>query len=166
MLPDTTARLRFRQMDQTDLDDMAAMLGDPAVMTYYPAPKTRNEASNWIAWNEENYAEYGFGLWIVETLAGEFLGDCGLTWQEVNDHLELEVGYHMKNEVQGHGFATEAANACKEFARDVLQAKTLVAIIHPENIASQRVAEKLGMKHVEDDFGGSIAVRTVMGMEL
>lgn len=166
MLPNTIARLRFRQMAQTDLDDMAAMLGDSAVMTYYPAPKTRDEASKWIAWNEENYAEYGFGLWIVETLGGEFLGDCGLTWQEVNDHSELEVGYHMRSEVQGHGFATEAANACIEFARDVLHAKKIVAIIHPENTASRRVAEKLGMAQVEDDFGGAIAVRTVLGMEL
>lgn len=166
MLPNSTARLRFRQMTETDIDDMAAMLGDPAVMSFYPAPKTRDEARKWIAWNQENYAKYGFGLWIVETLAGEFLGDCGLTWQEVNDHLELEVGYHMKSEVQGHGFATEAANACKDFARDVLHTNRLVAITHPENIASRRVAEKLGMTHVEDDFGGSIAVRTVMGMEL
>lgn len=153
-------------MRASDLDNMAALLGDPMVMTYYPAPKTRDEAAQWIIWNEDNYAKYGYGLWIVETLDGTFLGDCGLTWQEVNGRPELEVGYHMRGEVHGQGFATEAARACRDFARDELRAERLVAIIHPDNIASRRVAEKVGMSHVEDDHGGAIAVRTVFGMNL
>lgn len=153
-------------MTTSDLDNMAALLSDPVVMTYYPAPKTREEAAKWIVWNEENYAEHGYGLWIVETLDGTFLGDCGLTWQEVNGRPELEVGYHIRTDVQGQGFATEAAEACKVFARDELRAQQLVAIIHPDNMASRRVAEKIGMRHIEDDHGGTIAVRTVLGMEL
>lgn len=152
-------------MTPADLDNMAALLGDPLVMTYYPAPKTRDEAAEWIAWNEENYAEFGYGLWIVETLEGTFLGDCGLTWQDVNGRPELEIGYHMRADIQGQGFATEAANACKDFARDVLRARHLVAIIHPDNMASRRVAEKIGMHHLEDDLGGDIAVRSVLGMD-
>src|SRR4051794_39648902 len=137
-------------MTNADLDDMAALLGDPFVMTYYPAAKTREEAARWISWNEDNYAKHGYGLWIVETLDGKFLGDCGLTWQEVNGRAELEVGYHMRVDVQGQGFASEAAEACKEFARDARLAEQLVAIIHPENAASRRVAEKIGMRHIED----------------
>ncbi|MCP1412870.1 RimJ/RimL family protein N-acetyltransferase [Paenarthrobacter sp. A20] len=46
---------------------MSSMLGDPLVMTYYPAPKTRDEAAAWIEWNRDNYARHGYGLWIVET---------------------------------------------------------------------------------------------------
>jgi RimJ/RimL family protein N-acetyltransferase len=152
-------------MSPADLDDMARLLGDPEVMAFYPAPKTRAEAANWISWSERNYAELGFGLWIIETHAGEFLGDAGLTLQPVNGVRRLEVGYHVRSERQGHGFATEAATAVRNFARDHLRAPELVAIIHPENLASRRVAEKIGMAYIEDDHG-SIPVRTFLGMNL
>jgi len=167
MLPKDTPRLRFREMTPEDLDLMAGLLGDPDVMAYYPAPKTREEAAKWITWNRANYAQHGYGLWIVETHDGEFLGDCGLTWQKINGKSsELEVGYHVRPGRQSRGYATEAAAACRDFARETLNAPRLVAIIHPENTASRRVAEKLGMHPVDEDHGGAIPVRTVMGMDL
>ena len=167
MLPQDTERLRFREMTPADLDPMAELLGDPEVMAYYPAPKNRDDAAKWIAWNQANYAQYGHGLWIIETHEGAFLGDCGLTWQKINDDsTELEVGYHVRPELQGRGYATEAAAACRDYAREVLQAPRLVALIHPENTASRRVAEKIGMQPVDEDHGGPIPVRTVMGMDL
>ncbi|MET4619886.1 RimJ/RimL family protein N-acetyltransferase [Arthrobacter sp. 2762] len=165
MPPLSTVRLRFREMTPADLEAMAHMLGDPQVMAYYPAPKSREEAAAWIAWNEANYARHGYGLWILETHDGGFVGDCGLTWQTVNGRRELEVGYHVRSDLQGRGYAKEAAQACVDFARDEARVDRLVAIIHPDNIASRRVAEHIGMTHVEDDLGGSI-VRTVMGIEL
>ena len=152
-------------MTVDDLDNMSALLGDPEVMSYYPAPKTRDEARAWIQWNQKNYAEHGFGLWIVETYDGEFVGDCGLTWQQVNGRRELEVGYHVRAVLQGRGYATEAAAACRDFARDSLGVTKLVAIIHPDNAASARVAEKIGMRFVEDDRAGASVVRKVLGMD-
>ncbi|GAA3892109.1 hypothetical protein GCM10022381_37290 [Leifsonia kafniensis] len=163
--PNDTERLRFRPMTFDDLESMAALLGDPAVMTYYPAPKTRDEARAWVEWNQRNYGEHGHGLWVIETREGEFVGDCGLTWQKVNGRAELEVGYHVRADLQGRGYATEAAAACRDFARDVLGATKLVAIIHPDNAASARVAEKIGMRFLEEDHGGAIAVRRVLGMD-
>lgn len=165
MLPATTERLRFREMGPADLDAMAALLGDPEVMRFYPAPKTRDEAADWIAWNQRNYDEHGHGLWIVETHDGEFLGDCGLTYQPVNGRTELEVGYQVRADVQGRGYATEAAAACRDLARDVLDAELLVAIIHPDNVPSQRVAQKIGMRHLEDDHDRRQPV-VVYGMSL
>ncbi|MGJ3189603.1 GNAT family N-acetyltransferase [Paenarthrobacter sp. FR1] len=165
MLPHTTNRLRFREMTLPDLGALSALLGDPEVMTFYPAPKTRDEATAWIEWNQANYGRHGYGLWLVETHDGEFVGDCGLTWQNVNGRLELEVGYHVRVELQGRGYATEAALACLEYARDVVGAGRLVAIIHPDNMASRRVAERIGMRHLEDDVAGTM-VRTVMGVKL
>ena len=70
-------RLNFRNMTDDDLEDMAAMLADPDVMEYYPRPKSRGEAQAWIDWNKSNYAQHGYGLWIIETKAGKFAGDCG-----------------------------------------------------------------------------------------
>ncbi|MDP5225661.1 MULTISPECIES: GNAT family N-acetyltransferase [Arthrobacter] len=166
MTPQQTARLLFREMLPADVDDMARLLGDPDVMHFYPRPKTRAEALDWIEWNRRNYREHGYGLWILEDRDGRFVGDCGLTWQRVNGLPRLEVGYHVLPEFQGHGLATEAASACRDHAREVLLAPELVAIIHPENLASRRVAEKLGMEHREDDRPGTADARTVMAMDL
>lgn len=166
MTPDGTERIHFRPMSDNDLDRMAALLGDPQLMAYYPAPKTREQAQAWIDRNRANYADHGYGLWIIETLDGEFLGDCGLTWQNVNGHRELEVGYHVRVAAQGRGYATEAAAACRNYARDVLGTDELVAIIHPDNIASRRVAEKIGMRPTAEEHGGAPPVRVVYSMNL
>jgi RimJ/RimL family protein N-acetyltransferase len=153
-------------MTDDDLEAMAGLLGDPEVMAYYPKPKSVEEAQAWIEWNKSNYEKHGFGLWIIETRSGQFVGDCGLTWQAVNGRAELEVGYHVRPQLQGRGYATEAAAACRDFARDVVKASHLVAIIHPDNEASRRVAEKIGLQFEEHDHGGPIAVRSVYGSEL
>ncbi|MGK3953182.1 GNAT family N-acetyltransferase [Microbacterium sp. I2] len=164
VLPRDTARLRFRQMTPADLDAMAGLLADPDVMRYYPAPKSREQAAAWIAWNQRNYAEHGYGLWIIETHAGEFVGDCGLTWQDVDGLSKLEVGYHVTPAWQGQGVATEAAAASRDFVIEHLEARELIAIIHPDNRASQRVAEKIGMHRIEDEGTGSRARRIVLSM--
>ena len=153
-------------MVHSDLDNMAALLGDPVVMRFYPSPKSRDEAAAWIQWNQANYAAHGYGLWVIETLDGGFVGDCGLTWQDVNGSPMLEVGYHVRADLQGYGYATEAAAACRDFARGHVETTDLVAIVHPDNRASERVAEKIGMQRVADDRGGNIPVRTVLGMQL
>lgn len=145
-VPPSTPRLAFREMTPDDLDEMAALLGDPEVMRYYPRPKSRDQALAWIAWNQRLYREHGFGLWLL-TLhdTGEFVGDCGLTPQQVDGVAEIEVGYHVRAALQGRGLATEAATACRDYARDVLMVDRLIAIIDPRNRPSQRVAEKLGL---------------------
>ncbi|KJL44476.1 MULTISPECIES: GNAT family N-acetyltransferase [Microbacterium] len=166
VLPPDTARLRFRQMGRADLDAMAGLLSDPDVMRFYPAPKTREQAAAWIEWNQRNYAEHGYGLWIIETHEGDFVGDCGLTWQEVNGVKKLEVGYHVATQWQGQGMASEAALACRDFAREHVEARELVAIIHPDNRASERVAEKVGMHRVDDDQQANGSRRIVLSMRL
>lgn len=166
LLPQPTARLGFREMDEHDLDDMAAMLGDQSVMAFYPAPKTRAESAAWITGMRRRYDDDGHALWIIETHDGDFVGDCGLTWQSVNGTAVLEVGYHVRAEMQGRGFATEAARACVDLARRAHAPVLLTAIIHPENTASRRVAEHLGMTHIDDDHAHPGLVRTVMGMQL
>jgi RimJ/RimL family protein N-acetyltransferase len=150
-VPAPTPRLTFREMTTGDLDDMAALLGDPHVMRYYPHTKDRDEALAWIDWNRCLYQRKGFGLWLITLRStGEFVGDCGLTPQEIEETIDIEVGYHVRADLQGHGYATEAATACRDYARDVLDAKRLIAIIHPDNAPSRRVAEKIGLTHERD----------------
>jgi RimJ/RimL family protein N-acetyltransferase len=143
----TTARLSLREMTDADLDDIAALLGDAGVMRFYPRPYTRAEAQGWIDWNQRNYAGHGFGLWLVTLRGtGAFAGDCGLTYQLVDGVRELEVGYHIRASLQGQGLATEAAAAARDYARDVRGFRRLIAIIDPENVPSQKVAEKIGLQ--------------------
>jgi RimJ/RimL family protein N-acetyltransferase len=142
-----TQRLILREMTDADLDDMTALLGDEEVMRYYPRPKTRQEAQGWINWNRTLYSEHGFGLWLMTLVeTGEFVGDCGLTVQQVDEVAEIEVGFHVKSDLQGQGYATEAAAAARDFARDNLGLHRMIAIINPANTPSQRVAAKIGLQ--------------------
>jgi RimJ/RimL family protein N-acetyltransferase len=140
----TSPRLTFRRMGAADLDEVARLLGDPAVMVHYPRPKTREEAADWIAWNQRGYARDGFGLWLLHDRDGTFVGECGLTWQRVDGVEELEVGYHLLPAHQGQGLATEAAAACRDLARE-RGIRRLVAITVPDNHPSQAVAERIGL---------------------
>ena len=146
-----TARLDLREMNDDDLDDMAALLGDAEVMRYYPRPRTRDEAKAWIDWNRGLYAERGHGLWYVALReTGEFVGDCGLVPQEVDGRWEIEVGYHVVPRHWRKGFAAEAAAACRDHARDVLGVDRLIALINPDNAPSQAVARRIGLRHEKD----------------
>ena len=143
----TTERLVLREMTGADLDHIAALFGDEEVMRYYPKPMTRDEARSWVEWNQRLYRSQGFGLWaMVLRDTGEFVGDCGLTPHYVDGIKEIEVGYHVRTSLQGNGYATEAASAARDFARDVLFLSRLIAIINPANVPSQRVAGKIGLR--------------------
>ncbi|MCR2815413.1 2-phospho-L-lactate guanylyltransferase [Microbacterium jiangjiandongii] len=161
--PAPTARLRLREMRPDDLDDMATLLGDPDVMRYYPAPRTREQAAEWIARSMLRYRNDALGLWIVEDAEGRFVGDCGLTWQPLGVRLVLEVGYHVTPPLQARGYAAEAAAACRDHARS-LGFTELRALVHPDNAASTRVAQKTGMHR--DAAESESAGITVMRMAL
>jgi RimJ/RimL family protein N-acetyltransferase len=160
-VPSPTARLAFRQMNRDDIDDMTALFADPAVMRYYPRPKSRGETLAWIDWNQRLYRQEGFGLWLLTLRGtGDFVGECGLTPQDVEGTTYIEVGYHIRSELHGQGYATEAAIACRDFARAVLNAKRLIAIIRPDNTPSQHVAEKTGLTYERDSVSRTgLAVR-------
>jgi RimJ/RimL family protein N-acetyltransferase len=128
-----------------DLDDLAAVLGAPDPARPGHRTRTREDTELWIAWNQENYRTYGFGLWALETRDGRVVGDCGLTMQDVEGELLLEVGYHIALDLRGVGLATEAATAVREAAAAAGEPH-LLAIIRPDNVPSQRVAEKIGLR--------------------
>jgi RimJ/RimL family protein N-acetyltransferase len=148
-LPDRvleTDRLLLRELTLDDVDDLFAILGDEETMRFYPASKTREQTIGWIDWNRRSYEEHGFGLWaLILKGTGEFVGDCGLTMQEVDGEWFVEVGYHVKRTHWRRGLATEAAMACRDHAFDVLGLSRLIALVRVENVPSAGVARKLGM---------------------
>jgi len=139
-----TDRLLLRELTHADVDDLYEVLGDPEAMRYYPRPKTREETLAWIDWGIGLYPDLGLHG-VVLRATGELIGDCGLTFQGVEGTQEVEIGYHLKPRFWGRGYATEAALAWRDYARDALGLGRLVAIIAPENLPSQRVATRLGM---------------------
>ena len=116
MLPSPTPRLRFREMTVDDLDPLSAVLGAPDPVRPTRTPRTRADTERWIAWNQDNYRTYGFGLWVIETHDGRFVGDCGLTMQDIEGEQHLEVGYHVALDLRGRGLASEAAAAVRRAA--------------------------------------------------
>jgi RimJ/RimL family protein N-acetyltransferase len=163
-----THRLRLRQMVPADLDALCRVFGDAEAMKHYRAAFTPDDVAAWIQWQLRNYAQYQYGLWAL-TLAttGEVIGDCGLTWQRVGYSAErqLEAGWHVRRDLWDLGLATEAAIACRDYARDVLGQQHLIAIIGPDNVQSQAVARKLGMTQEREDVLDGEA-RLIFGMTL
>lgn len=141
-----TSRLRLREFASQDADALEAVLGDPATMQYYPAPFDRAEIDVWIRRNRARYFDPGFGLWaMLLKHSGELIGDCGCFVRELEGNVELELGWHVRRDLWGRGYATEAARHCIEYAFWKLGAERIIALIRPENLSSCRVAEKNGM---------------------
>ena len=87
---------------------------------------------------------------IIEQASGKPVGMIGLLTQVVDGVNELEVGYHLLPSAWGKGYATEAAIACKEFARQHKVVPSVISLIDHENFASQAVAKRNGMTYEKD----------------
>ena len=141
-----TPRLILRKHTLADVPAMEAVLGDPVTMQFYPSAFDHQGVVDWIQTSLDRYSRDGHGLWaMLLKESNELIGDCGCTLQEVEGKYQMEVGYHVRRDLWGRGYATEAARACMEYAFNTLQAKRVISMIRPENIASWRVAEKNGM---------------------
>ncbi|KGA97868.1 hypothetical protein AJ85_20610 [Alkalihalobacillus alcalophilus ATCC 27647 = CGMCC 1.3604] len=143
----TTERLTLKEMNHDHVRDLLEIFSDPEAMTYYPSTKNIQETSEWVDWTISNYKKYGVGLWIVEDKkSGEFLGQCGIVPQEVEGSLVMEIGYLFARRAWGHGYATEAALACKHFGFEQMNLPKIVSLPDVKNIPSIKVAERIGMK--------------------
>lgn len=157
-----TPRLLFRQLAMDDLDALAALYRDPEVRRYFPEgtltyDETREELE-WII--DVYYGRYGFGLWAtIHKETGEFIGRCGLLPWTIEGRAEVEVAYLLAKAYWGQGLATEAAQAIMRYGFEELQLPRLICMMDPENLASQRVAQKMGMvlerRDLRDEHGVS-----------
>ena len=96
-----------------------------------------------LEWAESYQKENGFCRWkIVERSSGRMIGSCGLARPHGTE--EIELGYLLRRDSWGHGFATEAARACMLYGFNNLGFREIIAMTEPENIASQKVLEKIG----------------------
>ena len=148
-----TKNLYLREYVHDDFSSLHAIFSDEETMKYYPSPFTIKKTKTWIENNQLRYINDGYGLWAV-CLKGtdQVIGDCGLTKQQVDGELEVEIGYHINKNYWGKGYATEAATRCKEFGLNQLGVNKLISIIDPQNRQSIRVSEKIGFTFEKKSF--------------
>lgn len=141
-----TKRLLLREFQTGDADALFAVLGDPVAMQFYPAPFSRSEVEDWIRRNQARYGDSGCGLWaMLLKSSGELIGDCGFFVRDEEGEFEFELGWHVRRDLWGQGFATEAARVCIDCAFARFRAERVIALVRPENLGSCRVAERNAM---------------------
>lgn len=148
-----TARLILREMTPQDIDFIATMMAHPEVNRFYERRFSRGESQIWLDRQLERYRRDGTGLWlVVDRQSHTPVGQVGLAMQDVNGDRLPEIGWLLHRPYWGHGYATEAGAAVRDKAFNEWGHTLLISLIRPVNLASQRVAQRLGMtvrRHVQ-----------------
>ncbi|MGN6444635.1 GNAT family N-acetyltransferase [Amnibacterium sp.] len=143
-----SSRLLLRHWREEDREPFAAMGADPEVMEHFPARLSHAESDAFIDRAGSTLEDRGWGLWAVEELAtGRFIGFTGLNVPgfEAPFLPAVEVGWRLRRDAWGHGYATEAARAALAVAFDDLELPEIVSFTAVSNIRSQAVMRRLGM---------------------
>jgi ribosomal-protein-alanine N-acetyltransferase len=151
-----TPRLLLRHWREEDREPFAEMGADPQVMEHFPAPLSRTASDAMIDGVGADLGRRGWGLWAVEELAtGRFLGFTGLAVPHFDAHFTpaTEIGWRLRRDAWGHGFATEAARGVLVVAFEDLELDEIVSFTTTANQRSQAVMRRIGMtRDPADDF--------------
>jgi ribosomal-protein-alanine N-acetyltransferase len=149
-----TDRLILREYSPEDFVSLHAILSDPGTMKFWPAPFTEEQTKGWIERSIKSYKASlsplrltGFGRWaVILKEDGKQIGDAGIISAEINDKTENDLGYIIHKDFWKLGYGYEAASACMKYGFEKPGIKRMVANMAFNNVASVRVAEKIGMK--------------------
>jgi len=150
-----TSRLILRDIELLDAKDLLEMDLDERVTKYIGQNPISNieEANNVVQFILNQYTKNGVGRWaVIEKQSGDFLGWTGLKLHDEmeNNHINFyDLGYRFKYTHWNKGFATEASTACMKIGFDQMKLQEIIAMVHPENLASMNVVEKCGFKLIE-----------------
>lgn len=143
-----TERLLLRHLILDDLEELFALYSDPEIRKYFPEGiLTHDETKEELEWHMNGHPEHPeLGLWAtIHKETGKFLGRCGLLPWEIDSKLEVEIAYLLDKEFWGQGLASEAAKGILEYGFEKLNLTRLICLIDPQNVASQKVAKRIGM---------------------
>jgi RimJ/RimL family protein N-acetyltransferase len=147
-----TERLLLREFDQGDAPAFYVLGSNPAIIRYTGDPdgglKTIEQAREVLRSRPmADYQKYGFGRWAcVRKLSGEVIGFAGLKY--LDDLNEVDIGVRLLPVYWGVGLATEACRAVIDYGFTRLGLEQIIGLVDPENTASVRVLEKLGLTFV------------------
>lgn len=147
----TTDRLRLTVPEDSDVDAVFEIHSDPRTYQHRPdlVMRSRTEAVELLRQWQSHWADDGIGYFVVSTDPGEVIGFAGVRRSEEDGDAVLNLYYRFAPRSHGHGYAMEAARAAVEWAQGVHPKLPVVALIAPQNIASARLARKLGMYREE-----------------
>jgi [ribosomal protein S5]-alanine N-acetyltransferase len=142
----TTARLTIRPWEESDRAALERMVRDPEMMRFITRGRTwaDEEVDELLARQARHLRNHGICFGAVVLAGTEQV--IGMVGMQPHDDGQFELGWWIWKAHWGMGYATEAAGAFIEHARNVMRLERLVAVIDPPNIASIKVAEKLGMQ--------------------
>ena len=147
-----TNRIGFSKWIQNDLELAKLLWGNPEVTRYICANGifSLDDITNRMNTEILNESLYQVQYWpIFELSTNDLIGCCGLRPYKAN---EYEIGFHLRPEFWGQGYAVESANAVIEYAFTVLKAKKLFAGHNPNNGKSRKLLNKLGFIYIGDEF--------------
>ncbi len=148
-----TDRLRLRPLAMSDGEALHSLQCDGEMMKYFGGPYRREQTDTWLEWHVAMWEQEGFSHWAAELKDGKvFVGWIGLTKVREPEGLlpAVEVGWFVDRRYWGNGLATEGARRSLVFGFEDLGLDRIVARYDPENHASGKVMEKIGMRHVGD----------------
>jgi RimJ/RimL family protein N-acetyltransferase len=148
-----TERLRLRPLAMSDGDALHVLQRDPLMMKYFGGPYLRAQTDTWLEWHVAMWEQEGYSHWAAELKADDhFVGWIGLTkvWEPEDLLPATEVGWFIDRGHWGAGLATEGARRSLAFGFDELGLDRIIARYNPENLASGKVMEKIGMQHACD----------------
>lgn len=152
----TTERLILRPWHEKDLEPFARLNADPRVMEFFPGVLNQEESDQFAKRICIAMKQQGWGLWAVSIPeVADFIDYIGLA--PVNFVADftpsVEVGWRLAYDFWNKGYATEGAQAAVKYGFETLQMKEIVSFTAIQNTRSQKVMEKIGMKHhPEEDF--------------
>lgn len=142
-----TEQLILRELNQMDFISLCKILQDEKVMYAYAHAFSDQEVQEWLTNQIRRYQEDGHGLWaVILKKTGEMIGQCGLTNQLIHNQTVIEVGYLFQKSFWHHGYATQAAWICIQYAFHTYPIDAVYSIIRDNNQASKGVAERNGMR--------------------
>lgn len=143
-----TPNLVLRHLEPADLDSLFALYSDPEVRRYFPeGVLTYEETKEELDWFLNGHPEHPqLGLWAtIHKDTNQLIGRCGLLPWVIDERFEIEVAYLLGKAYWGRGLGTEAAQAVLDYGFGKLALSRLICLIDRGNIASIKVATKIGM---------------------
>jgi ribosomal-protein-alanine N-acetyltransferase len=151
MVPAATSRLAFRPWRDDDVALAMALWGDPRVAALVGGPFDEAQVRARLATELANQAEHGIAYWPLVLAGGVDVGCCGLRPRDP-EHRIYELGFYLRVEHWGQGYAAEAGRSVIGLAFDALAVPALFAGHHPANHASQKTLEKLGFRYTHHEL--------------
>lgn len=146
-----TKRLIFRKIEQSDYDNLKEIISDEETMKYYPKPYDDQGVQKWINWCQGCYKKRGFGLFaIILKENNNFIGDCGITLQNINGKEVFEIGYHLNKKYWHNGYVSEASQFMRDYYFNNTENNEVYSYMNKENIPSINVAKRNGMIFIEE----------------